>query len=66
MKWIKAITTDGETVYFNLSQILSMTPRKCGDITVLMGAGLYWHCNPDSFVFVKLEDIPAEMMGWRR
>jgi hypothetical protein len=63
VKFLKAITTDGETVYFNVSQILSMTPRKCGDITVLMGAGLYWHVNPNTFVFVDLEYLPAELMG---
>lgn len=63
MRFIKAITTDGETVYFNVSQILSITPRKSGDVTVLMGAGLYWHIKPETMVFVDLENIPGEMMG---
>lgn len=62
MKFLKAIDTDGETVYLAVPHILSITPRKCGDVTILMGAGLYWHVVPDSMEFVDLETIPGEIM----
>ena len=63
MKFLKAITTDGNVEYFNVSKILAITPRKSGDVTILMGAGLYWHIKPETMVFVVLENIPGEMMG---
>lgn len=63
MKFLKAITTDGSVEYFNVAQILNIHPRKSGDVTILMGAGLYWHIKPETMVFVELENIPGEMMG---
>ena len=63
MKFLKAITTDGNVEYFNVSQILAITPRKCGDVTVLMGAGLYWHIKPETMVFVDLENLAGEVMN---
>lgn len=66
MRFLKAITTDGTTEYFNADKILTITPRKSGDVTILMGAGLYWHIKPETMVFVDLENIPAEMMGWTK
>ena len=62
MKFLKAITTDGTTEYFNANQILAITPRKSGDVTILMGAGLYWHIKPETMEFVELENIPSELM----
>ena len=63
MKFLKAITTDGETEYFNVSQILNIRPRKSGDVVILMGAGLYWHVKPETMVFVDLENLVGEVMG---
>lgn len=63
MRYLKAIDTDGETVYLAVSHILSIRPRKCGDVTVLMGAGLYWHIRPESMEFIDLEAIPEEIKG---
>lgn len=63
MKFLKAITTDGNVEYFNVNKILSITPRKSGDVTILMGAGLYWHVKPETLVFIDLENIPGELMG---
>ena len=62
MKFLKAITTDGQTEYFNVSQILNIRPRKSGDVVILMGAGLYWHVKPETMVFVDLENIVGEVM----
>lgn len=62
MKFLKAITTDGETEYFNVSQILNIRPRKSGDVVILMGAGLYWHVKPETMVFVDLESLVGEVM----
>ena len=63
MRFLKAIDTDGETVYLAVSHILSIKPRKCGDVTVVMGAGLYWQVRPETMEFVDLETIPGEIMG---
>ena len=63
MRYLKAIDTDGETVYLAVSHILSIRPRKCGDVTVLMGAGLYWHIRPESMEFIDLEAISEEIKG---
>lgn len=62
MKFLKAITTDGNVEYFNVSHILNIRPRKCGDVVVLMGAGLYWHVKPETMVFVDLENIVSELL----
>lgn len=62
MKFLKAITTDGETVFLAVPHILSITPRENGSVTILMGAGLYWHIEPESMEFVDLETIPGEIM----
>lgn len=61
MKFIKAITTDGETVFLAVPHILSITPRKCGDVTILMGAGLYWHLRPETMVYVNPEYLIGEV-----
>ena len=45
MKFLKAIDTDGETVFFSVDKILTITPKKNGSASILMGAGLYWHSN---------------------
>lgn len=62
MKFLKAITTNGTTEYFNVDKILSLTPRKSGDVTVLMGAGLFWHIKPETMVFVELENIVSDLL----
>lgn len=62
MRFLKAIDTDGETVFLAVSHILSIRPRKCGDVTILMGAGLYWHVKPETMVFVDLESLVGEVM----
>lgn len=62
MKWLKAITTDGDTVYFNPAEILTITPRKCGDVTVLMGAGMYWHIKPETMIYVDGSELIGELM----
>jgi hypothetical protein len=61
MKFLKAITTEGKTEYFNVNQILAITPRKSGDVTILMGAGLYWHVKPETMAFVELENLVNEV-----
>lgn len=59
MKFIKAITTDGKTVYFNPGKILTITPKANGSATVLMGAGLYWDIRPETMVYI----LPADLIG---
>lgn len=62
MKFLKAITTDGNVEYFNVSQILAITPRENGSVTILMGAGLYWHVKPETMVYVDHADLIGEVM----
>jgi hypothetical protein len=62
VRFLKAITTEGRTEYFNVAQILTIT--QAGDsVKILMGAGLYYWVKPETLVFVDLEYIPAELMG---
>ena len=62
MKFLKAITTDGNVEIFNVSHILAITPKANGSVTILMGAGLYWHIKPETMVFVNLENIVSECL----
>lgn len=63
MKFLKAITTDGETVYFNVSQIMTITPKANGSASVLLGAGMYWHIKPETMVYITEEYLIGEVMG---
>lgn len=56
MLFLKAITTDGETEYFNAQNILSIKPQG-KNLKILMGAGLYWKVKADSVEVVELENI---------
>lgn len=59
MKFLKAITKDGSTEFFNTQNILSM--KLCGnnfeDLKILMGAGLYWLVKADTVEIVDLEEV---------
>lgn len=57
MLYLKAITKDGETEYFNPKQILSIKPMQNGYYKILMGAGLFWYINPNSVEMVELDNI---------
>lgn len=65
MKFLKAITIEGKTEYFNVSQILTITPET-NAVKILIGAGLYYRVKPETMIFVDLECIPAEMLGWSK
>lgn len=61
MVFLKAITKDGKTEYFNPEKILSIQPN--GDtVKILMGAGLFWTVKRDSLVWVDRENIIADIM----
>lgn len=56
MMFLKAITLDGKTEYFNAEKILSIKPD--GDaVKILMGAGLYWNVKRDSMEFIHHEHV---------
>lgn len=59
MKFLKAITKDGSTEFFNMQNILSIKP--CGnnyeDLKILMGAGVYWMVKVNTVEIVDLKDI---------
>ena len=54
MKFIKAVTLEGNTEYFNADHVLSITPNG-NSIKILMGAGLYWNVKPGTLEIVSLQ-----------
>lgn len=60
MKFLKAITTEGKTEYFNVNQILTITPERSA-VKILMGAGLYYRVKPETMTFVDLENLVNEV-----
>ena len=58
MNLLKAITTDGQTEYFNLDRILSLQPSEDGErVKILIGAGLYWWVWADSITQTNINEI---------
>lgn len=57
MLFIKALTTDKDIEYFNLSQVLSIKPYDNGTTKILMGAGLSWRVHTDTIKLVNINDI---------
>ena len=58
MKFLKAISIDGDTEYFNLEKIISIRPLPCGErVKILMGAGLYWTILKNTMEIVEMGDI---------
>lgn len=51
MTFLKAVTLDGKTEYFNAEKILSIKPDGSA-VKILMGAGLFWNVKRDSISFV--------------
>lgn len=51
MIFLKAVTLDGKTEYFNADKILSIKPDG-STVKILAGAGLYWNIKRDSMEFV--------------
>ena len=62
MKFLKAITTEGRTEYFNVAQILTIT-KDGTSVKILMGAGLYYWVKPETLVYVDPADLIAEVMS---
>ena len=63
MEYLKFTEKNGSTVYVNADKIISLTPRACGDVTILAGAGLYWHARPDSIEQITLDVALGEVRG---
>ena len=59
MKFLKAVTTDGSTEYFNTQNILTIRPygENLNSLKILMGAGLYWTVKADTVEIVELDGI---------
>lgn len=57
MLFLKAVTTDGQTEYFNTQNILTITKYKNGNFKILMGAGLYYTVKADTMELVEMENI---------
>lgn len=56
MMFLKAVTLEGKTEYFNTEKILSIKPDGSA-VKILMGAGLYWNVKRDSISFVHPEQM---------
>lgn len=59
MKFLKAVTTDGSTEYFNTQNILTVKRygENLSNLKILMGAGLYWIVKADTVEIVELNEI---------
>ena len=59
MLFLKAITTEGSTEYFNIENILTIKPygENLKNLKIFMGAGLYWIVKADSVEIVELNEI---------
>lgn len=60
MTYLRALTTDGETVYLNTDKILSITPKPAFT-TILLGAGLYWRVDQETIEFVSIHGAIEEI-----
>lgn len=61
MVFLKAVTLEGKTEYFNPDNILSIKPN--GDaVKILMGAGLFWNVKRDSLEFVHHEHMISNIV----
>ena len=65
MKFLKAITTDGSTEYFNIQNILTIKPygEKLSNLKILMGAGLYWIVKANTVEIIELDGILEKEKG---
>lgn len=61
MMFLKAITLDGKTEYFNTEKILSIRPDGSA-VKILMGAGLFWNVKRDSLEFVHHDHMLFKIM----
>lgn len=59
MKFLKAITKDGSTEFFNTQNILTIKPygNNFENLKILMGAGIYYQVKADTVEIVDLEEI---------
>lgn len=59
MLFLKAITKEGFTEYFNTQNILTLQPygENLKYFKILMGAGLYWTVKADTVEIVELNEI---------
>lgn len=56
MRFLRVLTTDNETEYFNMDKILNITPYN-DKVKILLGAGLFWWAWRDSLSVVDMADI---------
>ena len=57
MLFLKAVTTNGQTEYFNTQNILTISKLANGNFKILMGAGLYYTVKADTIELVEMENI---------
>lgn len=56
MMFLKAVTLEGKTEYFNVGKIVSIKPDGIA-VKILMGAGLFWNVKRDSLEYVHPEQM---------
>lgn len=57
MLYLKAVTLDGQTEFFNTQNILTISKLANGNFKILLGAGLYYTVKPETIELVKMENI---------
>lgn len=62
MVFLKAVTLEGKTEYFNAEKILSIKPDGSA-VKILMGAGLFWNVKRDSLQFVHHDNMLFSVAG---
>lgn len=61
-KFLKAITIEGRTEYFNVAKILTIT-KDGTSVKILMGAGLYYWVKPETLIYVDPADLIGEVIN---
>jgi hypothetical protein len=54
--FLKAVTLEGKTEYFNVEKIISIKPDG-SNVKILMGAGLFWNVKRYSLEFIHPEQM---------
>ena len=59
MLFLKAITMEGKTEYFNTSKIISiqLLGKNQNKVKILMGSGMYWIIQSNTMQIMTLENM---------
>ena len=63
MLFLKAITMEGKTEYFNASKIVSIQPlgENQERVKILMGSGMFWILQNNTMQMLTMEEMLKEV-----